>query len=96
MATLFKLFGVIGLLLITRAIFVQKETRQDWYFVLGGLFLLAYSSYLRDPIFIILQIVFTVSSLYEIYKIKKTTSHLPIAVSTDEVIRLENGKEADL
>ena len=70
-----KAHGATGLLLITWGIFVKKETKQDWMFSLGGLFLLAYSIYLKDPIFITLQIVFTLASLYEIYKItyaKKT------------------------
>jgi len=72
---IFKALGATGLLLITWGIFVKKETKQDWMFSLGGLFLLAYSIYLKDPIFITLQIVFTLASLYEIYKItyaKKT------------------------
>lgn len=72
MPLLFKLCGVIGLLLITWGIFIKKETKQDWVFALGGVFLLAYSTYLRDSIFIILQSVFILSSLYEIYKIKKS------------------------
>ncbi len=70
MDIVFKILGAIGLLLITWGIFIQKETKQDWIFALGGVFLLAYSTYLRDPIFITLQIVFTGASLYEIYKIK--------------------------
>ncbi len=71
-----KTSGVIGVLLITYGIFVKKEIRQDIVFALGGIFLLAYSSYLRDPIFIPLQIIFTLASLYEIFKLrnKKVTS----------------------
>jgi len=69
-AIIAKMFGVIGVLLITWGIYAKKETSQDWIFVAGGLCLLAYSSYLRDPIFIPLQIIFTAASLYEIYKIK--------------------------
>lgn len=65
-----KIFGVIGVLFITYGIYAKKEVNQDWIFATGGLFLLAYSTYLRDPIFIPLQIIFTAASLYEIYKIK--------------------------
>lgn len=65
-----KLSGAIGLVLITYAIFVRKEIKQDWFFVSGGLFLLVYSISLRDPVFIPLQIIFTGASLYEIYTIK--------------------------
>ncbi len=66
-----KIFGVIGLLLITYGIFVKKRIIQDEVFALGGIFLLIYSASLRDPVFVTLQIVFTISSLYEVYKLKK-------------------------
>jgi len=66
-----KIAGAIGLLLITWGIFIKKEIKQDWIFALGGLFLLGYSISLRDPIFIPLQIVFVLASLYEIMKLKK-------------------------
>jgi len=71
-----KLFGALGLILITWGIFVRKETKQDWIFALGGLFLLVYSISLRDPIFIPLQIIFILASLYEIHKIKKGEHNL--------------------
>ncbi len=70
MPFLFKTLGAIGLLLITWGIFSKKETSQDIIFASGGLFLLAYSGYLRDPIFIPLQIIFTGASLYELYLIR--------------------------
>lgn len=68
---LIKSLGALGLILITWGIFAKNEKQQDWIFVFGGLFLLAYSIYLKDPIFIPLQIVFISASLYEIYTIKK-------------------------
>jgi len=68
---LFKLFGVVGLILITFGIFCKKETNQDKVFALGGIFLLLYSVHLRDVIFITLQTVFIGASVYEIYKLKK-------------------------
>lgn len=66
-----KLCGVIGLLLITWAIFAKNERQQDWIFVAGGLGLLVYSISLRDPIFIPLQVIFIAASLYEISTLKK-------------------------
>lgn len=69
-AIVFKTLGAIGLLLITWGIFIKKEIKQDWIFALGGMCLLAYSISLRDPIFITLQVVFTLASLFEVYKIK--------------------------
>ena len=70
MVIIAKILGVVGVLLITWGIYAKKEISQDWIFVSGGLCLLAYSIYLRDPIFIPLQIIFTLASLYEIYEIK--------------------------
>ncbi len=63
--------GIFGVLLISYGIYIKKETSQDMIFALGGLSLLIYSTYLRDPIFIPLQIIFTGSSLYELYCLKK-------------------------
>lgn len=71
MDILFKILGAIGLIFITAGIFAKNEIKQDWIFIAGGLFLLAYSIYLKDPVFIPLQIVFVLASLYEIYKLKK-------------------------
>lgn len=65
---LFKLSGVAGLLLITGGIWIKNAVRRDWIFALGGLGLLAYSAYLRDQIFIVLQIVFIASNLLELYR----------------------------
>lgn len=70
MSYLAQISGVIGLLIITRAVFIKREGRRDWAFALGGLFLLAYSVYLKDYIFIILQLVFIVSNIYQEYKLK--------------------------
>ncbi len=66
---IFKLFGIIGLLIITTGIFSKSQTAQDKIFATGGLFLLLYSIHLHDPIFITLQSVFILASLYEIYKL---------------------------
>lgn len=65
-----KILGAFGLICITWGIFLKNEIKQDWIFALGGLLLLVYSVYLKDPIFIPLQTIFTGASLYEIYKIK--------------------------
>lgn len=59
------------MLLISGGILKKKETSQDWIFVAGGLCLLVYSIYLKDPIFIPLQIIFIGASLYELHKLKK-------------------------
>jgi len=68
-----KLFGILGLLLITYGVFAKDERRQDWIFVSGGAGLLIYSMHLRDPIFIVLQIVFIAAGLYELSTLNKKT-----------------------
>jgi len=74
MLYLMRLFGTIGLILITTAIFAKKEKKQDWLFVWGGLGLLMYSISLKDPIFIPLQVIFIGASLYEIYTLRNKKS----------------------
>ncbi len=68
---LLKLPGIFGLLIITYAIFAKKERKQDYLFAIGGAGLLVYSIYIKDLIFIILQIVFISASLYELSSLKK-------------------------
>ena len=64
------IFGIIGLLIISYAIWVRDEKKQDYLFILGGLSLLLYSIYIKDLIFIALQIIFILSAIFEIYKKK--------------------------
>jgi len=71
MEILAKASGILGVMLITWGIYVKKEINQDYVFAAGGLALLMYSLYLRDPIFIPLQIIFTLASVVEIIKIRK-------------------------
>ena len=65
------IFGIIGLLVISFAIWVRREQKQDILFVIGGIALLVYSINIGNIIFIILQIVFIVSALFEILRLKK-------------------------
>lgn len=66
------IFGIAGLLLISYAIWLKNEKRQDFLFILGGMALLIYSIFIKDLIFIVLQIVFIISSLVELIKLSKT------------------------
>jgi lipid-A-disaccharide synthase-like uncharacterized protein len=66
-----RIIAAIGLVLISYAVLVKKARLRNELFVVGGIFLLIYSWKLRDPIFIPLQIVFIVSSLYAIYTLRK-------------------------
>ncbi|MFA6533873.1 MAG: hypothetical protein WCT37_01730 [Patescibacteria group bacterium] len=66
MALIFQLFGVIGLAGIILGVMGHNEKRQDALFIFGGLFLLLYSVYLGNWIFIILQVVFISITLFEL------------------------------
>lgn len=68
---MYIIFGIIGLLIISRALWLKNERTQDYYFVAGGIALLIYSISIGDKIFIVLQIVFIVSALVEIFKLSK-------------------------
>lgn len=71
---IFKITGAAGLLLISVGILIKNRKAQDVFYILGGLCLETYSIYLRDVIFIILQIIFTLAAIYDLIKaqFKKT------------------------
>jgi len=62
-------FGIVGLLLIAYGLWVKNEKKQDIIFIFGGLCLLAYSAYIADPVFVVLQIVFIASAVIELIKL---------------------------
>ncbi len=68
---MFKFFGIIGLLLITAGVLIKSEKKQDLLFIVGGLALLIYSIYIGDWIFIVLQIVFILTAVWELFKLSK-------------------------
>jgi uncharacterized membrane protein len=76
MISIFKIIGVIGLLiLIYGTILVasrkkEKEQKVYWLFLIGGTFLLIYSFSLKDTIFTILQGVFILSTVWGLIKTK--------------------------
>lgn len=69
MDILFKIVGAIGLLLISWGVLVRREKKQDVIFIVGSTGLLAYSIYLRDPIFIPLQTIFILVTIWELWKL---------------------------
>lgn len=66
----FKTLGVIGLLFIVAGVLARTRRRKDILFISGGLLLTSYSSYIGDPIFITLQIVFTLAAFYDLMKMR--------------------------
>jgi len=67
----FSIIGALGLILIVIGILIKKRKKQDISYIFGGLFLLIYSIYLKNTIFIILQSVFILSATYDLIKRKK-------------------------
>ena len=69
--SIYKIIGALGLILISIGIVTKNRKNQDIFYVLGGLGLEIYSIYIRDVIFIILQIIFTLSAVYDLLRISK-------------------------
>ena len=68
---LFTIFGVLGVLFIAYGIWAKKENHQDILFLIGGIFLLAYSIYIKDVIFIVLQSIYIISVSAELVNLNK-------------------------
>lgn len=68
---MFKFIGIIGLVAISVGIILKSRQQQDIVYIIGGLCLEAYSIYLDDWIFIILQAVFIISAVYDFVKHKR-------------------------
>lgn len=62
---IYKIVGIIGLLLISAGVLLKKRKMQDEFYFFGGICLLVYSISLRDLIFIILQIIFIIVAAYD-------------------------------
>ena len=60
-------FGIIGLLLISFALWLGEQ-KQNILFIIGGISLLIYSVFIEDVVFIILQSIFILSAVFELIK----------------------------
>lgn len=65
------IFGIIGLILIIGAIFIEDNRKQARVELVGGLLLLVYSISIGNVIFTVLQVAYSIAALYEILKRKK-------------------------
>ena len=63
-----RICGIIGLLLIISGIISKSKKREDEFYILGGLMLFVYSSYLRDLIFMSLQAIFVIVAFLDLLK----------------------------
>ena len=68
---IYKIIGIIGLVLICTAMIVKNRKTHDKLSFFGGIGLLAYSIYLQDIIFIILQSVYIIVVSWDFIKEKK-------------------------
>tara|TARA_Y100001951_G_C11078399_1_gene149951 strand:- start:211 stop:444 length:234 start_codon:yes stop_codon:yes gene_type:complete len=70
---IFYLLGILGLVLIIFGVLIKNRNRKkrDILYIFGGLFLVTYSFYIKDAIFITLQIVFILVAIYDLIKKKK-------------------------
>ena len=68
---LFKVTGAIGLVFITIGVLTKDRIRENIYFIIGGCLLESYAIYLKDVIYIPLQVIFVFASVYELYELKK-------------------------
>ncbi|MEM4261180.1 MAG: hypothetical protein QXG00_08100, partial [Candidatus Woesearchaeota archaeon] len=64
MISIFKIVGIIGLILIIIGVIVRKRKERDYFYILSGVFLEIYSIFIGDIVFIILQAVFTLVVIY--------------------------------
>ncbi len=71
MTYFFRLIGIIGLIFIIFGIGSKDRKKQNNLFFAGGILLVAYSAFLRDFVFIVLEIIFTIVAQYNLEKIKK-------------------------
>ncbi len=65
---LFKIVGILGLVFIIIGEVLRRKKQQDLVFIAGGILLCAYSVFLNDLVFIILQVVFTLIAIYDYFK----------------------------
>ncbi len=85
MPFLFKLIGAVGLILIAIGVITKQRKTQDKYYLVGGLFLIAYSIYIKDVVFIILQIIFLIAAGYDL-----------VTVGKESILRINNPRRNNL
>jgi len=69
---LFKLSAILGLICIIVGITLTKPSekrKQFIIFIVGGILLEIYSLHIKDTIFIILQLAFIISAIFELSKL---------------------------
>jgi hypothetical protein len=68
MIDIFTVVGGLGIILISIGIIIKQRKKQDIFYILGGICLEAYSIYINDIIFIILQLIFIMAAIYDLIR----------------------------
>ena len=67
---IYKFIGILGMIFVSLGVLVDQVEKANLFYIIGGILLEIYSLYLRDFIFIVLQLVFIASAIYEYYQHK--------------------------
>ncbi|MCB9358525.1 hypothetical protein H6503_01215 [Candidatus Woesearchaeota archaeon] len=68
----FTIIGAVGLILITYGIVTKGRKLQDYLDILGGICLEIYSIHIGNVIFIVLQLVFTGTAIWDFFRKRKS------------------------
>ncbi|MBI2136779.1 hypothetical protein HYU06_06935 [Candidatus Woesearchaeota archaeon] len=90
MAFLSKFIGAVGLILIALGVITKQRKSQDRYYLAGGLFLTIYSIYIKDVVFIILQMIFLMAAGYDLVKIDNNTKPNPKITKESHQKKIKN------
>lgn len=66
--SIFKIIGALGLIFIIAGITIKDRKKRDIVYILGGLCLEAYSIYIEDNLFIILQAFFVIVAVSDLFR----------------------------
>jgi Ca2+/Na+ antiporter len=69
--SLYKIMGVIGLILIISGMIVKSRSKRDLLCFSGGILMFMYSTYLKDIIFTVLQAFYVLVTGIDFIKRKK-------------------------
>ena len=70
MLNVFYISGIIGLACIILGVLIKSRNRKarDIVYIFGGILLAIYSFYIKDNIFIVLQVIFILVAIYDLIK----------------------------
>jgi hypothetical protein len=69
---IYKFVGILGLVIISVGVFWQKKYIEDLLYILGGIALFVYSYHIEEWIFVVLQVVFTISAAMHFVRLFKS------------------------